>query len=147
MKFHFFGKSLLILMVLFATGFAEAAVQDELGVLKAVRRTFTLNLHQLLKQCHEESSNISSKVFECLVKEYTLNGTENVVQGTAGRPGKVFFYDDDEVSIVLEITPEGYQARVYLPEAGGDGPSLLRTAFAKHKLEGKQISILIHMVL
>lgn len=147
MRFHFLGRSLLTLLVLMTTGFAEAAVQDELGVLKAVRRTFTLNLNQLLKQCHEESSSIANKVFECQVKEYSLNGTENVIQGTAGRPGKVFFYDDDEVSTVLEITPEGYQARVYLPEAGGDGQSLLRAAFAKHKLEGKQISILIHMVL
>jgi hypothetical protein len=141
----FFLGVLIGASVVLSGNSSRAAVQDDLGVVKAVRRTFTLNLGQLMKQCHEETSFSGDKVFVCLVKEYILNGTENLLQGTAGRQGKVFFYDD-AVSTVLEVTPEGYQTKTYLTAAGGDGSLALKNAFEVHKLEGKQITVLVHMV-
>lgn len=132
-------------IILFGNSFSVAA-QDDLGAVKAVRRTFTLNLNQLLKQCHEEISTPNERIFECQVKEYALNGTENLLQGTAGRQGKVFFYDADTVSTVLEVTAEGYQTRTYLPATGGDGSQALKNAFDLHKLEGKQLTVLVHLV-
>jgi hypothetical protein len=147
MKFQVFGHGFFSLLLVLFTNVAVAATpgQENLGAVQAVRRTFTLDLDKLLKQCHEGTSSFTDVVFECQVKEYSLNGTENLLQGTAGKQAILFFYDD-AVSTVLEVTPEGYRTKTYLPATGGDGRRALQTAFSTHGLEGKKISVLVHMV-
>jgi|JI6StandDraft_1071083.scaffolds.fasta_scaffold358404_1 hypothetical protein len=128
---------------------ASAAEQTELGPLVAVKRTFTLNVANLLKNCKVETEGQDQPTshFECRVQEFSLNGSESVMGGTSGRNGIAQIYPGNAgIFLLLEITPEGYRTRFKFPTEEQNPTQILKDVFEKNKLDGKKLSLLIYTV-